>query len=189
MQSPPHQPVLAKGMGTLVAGVGSWSRLIFLEVSFRALVQVLPSLPAPRRGVWHSFLSHAGADSLCGPLLSPGSQQEGCFSLDTSARFAPLAGEKDTAGDQTQTLSGSVGWRARRPFPKAPAAGRTQLPKPLQQDKTWLVLTAESILQERGTAQEVAHPPPAPHPSLPSSDRAANRMRLSPGGLPLISVA
>lgn len=97
VQSPPHQPVPARGMGTLVARVGSWSSLIFLEVSFRAPVQVLPSLPARRRGVWHRFLGHAGADGLCGPLRSqpsPGSEQERCFSLDTGAWFAPLAGEQ-----------------------------------------------------------------------------------------------
>lgn len=138
VQSPPHQPVLAKGMGTLVAGVGSWSRLIFLEVSFRAPVQVLPSLPAPRRGGWHRFLSHAGANSFRGPLLSqpsPGSQQEGCFSLDTSTRFAPLAGEQGHGGgpnpnavrfggpESAETLPQSTGCR-QSPAPQTPAAGQ-----------------------------------------------------------------
>lgn len=196
VQSPPHQPVPARGMGTLVARVGSWSSLIFLEVSFRAPVQVLPSLPARRRGVWHRFLGHAGADGLCGPLRSqpsPGSEQERCFSLDTGAWFAPLAGEQGRGrGVRTKPKRCQVRWARKHGDP--PPKHRLQ-PEPLQQDKRGLVPTAKSILPERGTAQEVARPPPAPrpslatHPSPPSSDRAANRLRLSPGGPPLISVA
>lgn len=138
--------------------------MIFLEVSLRALVQVLPSLPAPRRGVWHRFLGRAGADSLRGSLLSqpsPGSQQEECFSLDTGARFSPLQVNKDTAGDQTQMLSGSVGHRAQRPFPKAPAAG-----------------------QNLAGADSREHPPGAGHgtgggtsPSCPAPVTAIERLR------------